>query len=212
MKVLIINDHPLFLAGLSLLVADMHPNAIVIEASNVDIALTFAKMHPDLRLCLLSLKLHTERDFIGMRQIKSSAPELAVLMIATENCLHNYANFLAADANSILSKHASKSELRYAMVNLLKQQTSCAKTRSRLATFNVPETPSMSPRQWDVFDCLMRGQSNKLICRELGLSINTVKSHLTAIFRAFDVHTRAHLLITVNKSPNLAHRLKNHIV
>jgi DNA-binding NarL/FixJ family response regulator len=53
----------------------------------------------------------------------------------------------------------------------------------------------LSPRQADVLGLLVEGRSNKLICRELGLSESTVKTHLAAIFRKLDVSTRTQAVV-----------------
>jgi DNA-binding NarL/FixJ family response regulator len=46
---------------------------------------------------------------------------------------------------------------------------------------------------------LVKGKPNKLICRQLGLSPNTVKSHLNAIFRALDVVNRTQAVVAAQQ-------------
>ena len=48
----------------------------------------------------------------------------------------------------------------------------------------------LTPRQLDVLRCLMRGQPNKLIARELGLTEGTVKIHIAAILRVLQARNR----------------------
>ena len=50
--------------------------------------------------------------------------------------------------------------------------------------------PRLTPRQVDVLVCAVRGQSNKLIARELGISDGTVKQHLNAVYRELGVNSR----------------------
>jgi len=45
----------------------------------------------------------------------------------------------------------------------------------------------------------MQGQSNKAICRWLNLAEPTVKNHVTALLRVFDVANRTSLVVAVNK-------------
>ena len=61
-------------------------------------------------------------------------------------------------------------------------------------------TSSLSPRQRDVLNLLVKGMPNKLICRELGLSLNTVKSHVGAIFRALNAKNRTQDVIAAQRS------------
>jgi DNA-binding NarL/FixJ family response regulator len=53
----------------------------------------------------------------------------------------------------------------------------------------------MSPRQRDVLRLLVEGRTNKQICRELGLSESTVKTHLEAIFRKLGVVSRTQAVL-----------------
>jgi DNA-binding NarL/FixJ family response regulator len=58
---------------------------------------------------------------------------------------------------------------------------------------------SLTARQRDVLDLLVKGMPNKLICRELGLSPNTVKSHVGAIFRALNATNRTQAVLAAQR-------------
>jgi DNA-binding CsgD family transcriptional regulator len=53
---------------------------------------------------------------------------------------------------------------------------------------------SLTPRQRDTLECLLSGASEKETARRLGLSPHTVHVHVKALYRAFEVRTRAELL------------------
>jgi DNA-binding CsgD family transcriptional regulator len=53
----------------------------------------------------------------------------------------------------------------------------------------------LSEAQRRVFRLLVEGLSEKRIARQLGLSPCTVHNHVAAIYRAFDVHSRAEFLV-----------------
>jgi DNA-binding NarL/FixJ family response regulator len=72
----------------------------------------------------------------------------------------------------------------------LRVQEPAAQTHSRGAAFS-----SLTQRQRDVLELLVKGLPNKLICRELDLSPNTVKSHISAIFRALNATNRTQAVI-----------------
>ena len=57
MKVLLVDDHALFRAGLRLLLSTIAPDMQVLEAATIEQAETLAREHPDLQLCLLDLML-----------------------------------------------------------------------------------------------------------------------------------------------------------
>jgi DNA-binding CsgD family transcriptional regulator len=52
----------------------------------------------------------------------------------------------------------------------------------------------LSPRQHDILQRLVAGQRTPAIARDLFLSQNTVRNHLSAIFRRFGVHSQSQLL------------------
>ena len=45
----------------------------------------------------------------------------------------------------------------------------------------------------------MKGRSNKLICRELGLAERTVKAHMSAVLNALKVTSRTQAVIAAGK-------------
>jgi DNA-binding NarL/FixJ family response regulator len=57
----------------------------------------------------------------------------------------------------------------------------------------------LTPRQTDVLGLLLRGQSNKLIARELDLSVETVKDHVAAVLRALGVNSRTQAVLAVSQ-------------
>ncbi len=54
---------------------------------------------------------------------------------------------------------------------------------------------ALSPRQAQVVHCILRTLSDKQIARELGISIPTVRFHLSAVFAKIGVRDRCELLI-----------------
>lgn len=59
---------------------------------------------------------------------------------------------------------------------------------------HLPELADLPPRQWEVLDRLARGERVPGIARALFLSQSTVRNHLTAIYRRFDVNSQEELL------------------
>ena len=59
--------------------------------------------------------------------------------------------------------------------------------------------PRLTPRQIDVLICAVRGQSNKLIARALGISDGTVKQHLNAVYRELAVNSRTEAVYLLSR-------------
>jgi DNA-binding NarL/FixJ family response regulator len=66
------------------------------------------------------------------------------------------------------------------------------------------QVPSMkdiglTPRQSEVLSLLLQGLPNKLIARQLNLSVETVKDHVAAVLRALGVSTRTQAVLAVSQ-------------
>jgi DNA-binding NarL/FixJ family response regulator len=77
-------------------------------------------------------------------------------------------------------------------------------TRGALHAPHQDDTPSveslgLSKRQSDVLAYLLQGMPNKLIAREMGISIETVKDHVAAVLRALNVSSRTQAVLAVSQ-------------
>ena len=61
------------------------------------------------------------------------------------------------------------------------------------------ESLGLSRRQGDVLAYLLKGMPNKLIAREMGLSVETVKDHVAAVLRALKVSSRTQAVLAVSQ-------------
>ena len=57
----------------------------------------------------------------------------------------------------------------------------------------------LTPRQSEVLGLLLKGLPNKLIARELNLSVDTVKDHVAAVLRALGVSSRTQAVVAVGR-------------
>jgi DNA-binding NarL/FixJ family response regulator len=55
----------------------------------------------------------------------------------------------------------------------------------------------LTPRQTDVLALLLQGKPNKLIARDLNLSVETVKDHVAAVLRTLNVSSRTQAVLAV---------------
>jgi DNA-binding NarL/FixJ family response regulator len=61
------------------------------------------------------------------------------------------------------------------------------------------ESLGLSPRQADVLSYLLKGLPNKLIAREMGVSVETVKDHVAAVLRALKVSSRTQAVLAIGQ-------------
>jgi DNA-binding NarL/FixJ family response regulator len=196
-KILIIDDHALFRAGLRMLLSTIGQNVACLEAGTIADALSIITQHSDLQLCLLDLTLKNEQAIGAIKRIKEIAPQVAVVVVSGSDDNDTISNCIDAGAMSFISKSATPDVLKQALKHILKgavylpDQINSAMDSAALSP--------LTPRQQQVLQSLSRGLPNKLIARELGLSENTVKEHIAAVFAALGVRNRTEAVIKASR-------------
>lgn len=56
---------------------------------------------------------------------------------------------------------------------------------------------ALSPRQAEIVEHLLRGESDKQIARSLGISVPTVRTHMGRLFQKFDLNDRVELVLYI---------------
>ena len=106
----------------------------------------------------------------------------------------------ALGARGFLSKSASVEEMGEAIERVMAGETHFAADIAQASA----ETPaaafaSLSPAQLEVLGELAAGHANKIIAYNLNLAEPTVKSHLSAIYRALGVSNRSMAILELQK-------------
>ena len=200
MKVLLVDDHALFRAGLRLLLSTIAADMQVLEAATVEQAETLALEHPDLQLCLLDLMLKDEHGLQALQRIKAAAPGVAAVVVSASTDAASVRASLDAGAMSYIPKSMPPEQLTHAMRQVLEGRIYLPEEvmRAELA-MPAPATLALSPRQLDVLGGLSRGLPTKLIARELQLSEHTVKEYIAALFQVLGVHNRTEAVIKASR-------------
>jgi DNA-binding NarL/FixJ family response regulator len=196
-KILIIDDHALFRAGLRMLLSTIGHNVVCLEAGTIADALALIAHHADLQLCLLDLALKNEHGLEAIHRIKEVAPQVAVVVLSGSDDNNTISSCIDAGAMSFISKSATPDVLRQALGHILKGAVYLP-DQINSAMGNAPLSP-LTPRQQQVLQALSRGLPNKLIARELSLSENTVKEHIAAVFAALGVRNRTEAVIKASR-------------
>ena len=198
MKILIVDDHALFRAGLRMLLSTIGHNVLCVEAGSIADALALIAQHPDLQLCLLDLTLKNEHGLGAIQKIKEAAPRVAVVVVSGSDDSDTISSCIDAGAMSFIPKSATPDVLRQALQHILKgavylpdQIVSAMENRSAC--------PQLTPRQLQVLQALSRGLPNKLIAHELGLSEHTIKDHVAAVFAVLGVRNRTEAVIKASQ-------------
>ena len=198
MKVLIADDHPLVRDALKRTLLLVEPGAQVLEAADYAGALQLMQTEP-LQLALLDLHMPGMDRVDGLRRLRLLFPQLPMAVASGEDDPVVIRATLSAGAVGFLPKSESPELLQQALRLVLGGGTYLpAQALADLRHGAPPPRPDASgltPRQLDVLRCLMRGQPNKLIARELGLTEGTVKIHIAAILRVLQARNRTEAVV-----------------
>jgi DNA-binding NarL/FixJ family response regulator len=197
-KILIVDDHALFRAGLRMLLGTIGTHVTVLEAADTAQALALLRAHPDIQACLLDLALKAEAGIDAIQLIKDLAPQTAVVVVSAADDSATIRRCIDAGAMSFIPKSVTPDVLTLALQHVLGGTVYLPE--QILATMDATAPgPSLTTRQLQVLQCLSRGLPTKLIARELGLSEHTVKDHITAIFQALDARNRTEAVIKAGR-------------
>ena len=199
MKILLVDDHALFRAGLRLLLRAIRSDALILEASDIDAALTIAAREPDLQLCLLDLMLRNERGLDVLSRLRELAPEVAIVIVSASEEPQAVRQSIDAGAMSFIPKSATPEELSEALRQVLAGHVYLpSAVISHLSQVPAPQV-SLTPRQTEVLNALSRGLVTKSIARELGLSEHTVKEYIGTLFQLLGVHNRTEAVVVASR-------------
>ncbi|AJA61763.1 MULTISPECIES: response regulator transcription factor [Bradyrhizobium] len=100
---------------------------------------------------------------------------------------------IKAGAEDFLTKPVSSEQLIAAIERALVRQRAAQAHRGRLETFRI-HLATLTHRERQVFDLIVRGRINKQIAHELGTTERTVKAHRHQVMEKMQVHSLAELV------------------
>jgi DNA-binding NarL/FixJ family response regulator len=195
MHVLLIDDHALFRAGMSMLFQRMDPEVQVVEANSLEAALAynFDPSRP-FDLILLDLTLQGMSGLDGLRPLQRRFPDVPVVVVTGSGEHNAMSEARAKGAKGYLVKTTTAAAMTQALQRVLQGHSHFPEELARPLT-----QAHMTPRQRDVLDLLCQGKANKEIAAILGMSDHTVSAHLKMIFLALEVHTRTEAVLAARK-------------
>lgn len=199
MKLLVVDDHPVFRDGLAALLRQAAENTIVLQAPECASALIIADEHQDLDAVFVDLMMPGMSGDLAVREFGKRRPELPVVVLSSSENPSDVRRALNAGALGYIPKSANPQTLLSALQlvlsgniyvpPLLARAAQPAKNESGGKGTTVP-VEQLTERQVDVLKHLCTGLSNKEISSRLGIAEKTVKVHVAAIFKTLNVVNR----------------------
>ena len=196
MRFLIVDDHPALREGVGAILRQTADGAEVLHADNGASALATIARRPDINVVFLDLMLPGQGGLAVLEELGALYPGLPVIMLSSSEDPTDVRRALAQGALGYVPKSASSATLLAALQLVLAGEI-------YVPPFVVQETSGHEPvaagedgaalteRQIEVLKLIDAEMTNKQIAHRLIVSEKTVKAHVTAIFRALRVASRA---------------------
>jgi DNA-binding NarL/FixJ family response regulator len=211
MKILVVDDHSLITDALSVLFLDLDPAAEVLTTRTAEGGMDLLEKNPDLDLVVLDLGMPGVSGTSLLESMDAHSPEMKILVLSGQQDPRNVMRVLQLGAAGFVPKSMASDTLLAAVKFVLSGgvyiPADLLEEVNRVAMIGTPERPrevgatrvELTERQEQVLHLLARGAPIKIICRELGLSEGTVKTHVTAIYRAFNASNRTEALLAARR-------------
>lgn len=218
MKLLLVDDHPLFREGVALLLTRLASDLEIFEASSCDEGFRACEAHPDLDLILLDLFLGKQSGMDALTVFRERHTQIPVVVMSTSEdeatvrraLDHGAMGFIPKSSSSAIMLNALRLVLAkgiYLPPLLMAQDRGLQAAivtpawlaaRSHAGALS-PRDLGLTPRQADVLHLVLQGKPVKLIGRDLGIGEGTVKGHVSAVLRALNVTTRTQAIVAAHR-------------
>lgn len=188
-KVMIVDDHPLVRVGIATVVNQQPDMTIAAEADGGPRTLELYREHrPD--VVLMDLRLRGDSGTRLTSAIRAEFPGARVLVISNYDGDEDIHQALAAGAMGYLFKSVVEDELVDAIREINAGRSYLPKGVAARLEENKTRA-HLTRREEEILDLLGKGLGNRELGQVLGISEDTIKTHLKSLFRKLDVSDRA---------------------
>ena len=207
MKILVVDDHALVREGLRQVLRGLDEGLEVLDAPDCARAFVIAELHPDLDVVLLDYHLPDMNGLAALDFFAHSHPELPIIILSGSASPQTMRRVMDRGAAGFVTKSGLSSELlsvvKLVMAGGIYTPPDCAGDTdpAPLQTSGMGgQAPALLTRRQElVLLELLDGRTNRQISVKLHLSEETVKNHVTAILRRFDVQTRTQAVLAAER-------------
>lgn len=195
LRVLIVDDHPLYREGLSSLLTRLNPGTHVSSVRSVEEAGQFTGQPFD--LILLDLKMPGISGMAALKGMRAMFETASVVVVSGDESPTTIHEAILLGAAGYVPKSTDIAVTIHALNLVMDQGTYLPPAALHRPPHEQPAhasptewSRSLSPRQLAVLRCLLQGKPNKIIARDIGIAEGTVKAHLWAVYQLLGVNSR----------------------
>jgi DNA-binding NarL/FixJ family response regulator len=189
-RILTVDDHPLLRAGIAAVIQVQKDMILVGEATNGEEAIEAFRLHrPD--VALMDLQMPEKGGIEAMNVILGEFPDARIVVLTTFQGDVQALRAIKAGACGYLLKNMLRKEL-VETIRIVHAGGRRIPPRVAAGVAEHVTSRALSGREIDILDRVAKGNSNKIIASQLGISEGTVKTHLKSILSKLDANDRTH--------------------
>jgi DNA-binding NarL/FixJ family response regulator len=217
MRVLLVDDHELFRAGLALLIKELFPDAILLHANTLLHGVNSAMTeNPD--IVFLDLELPDGHGCDALAQLKDARPSLPVVVLSADERGETVGRCLELRAMGYVPKSSSPEALHAAIVAVLsggvflpaasiaglrraidtagaaRESGKAQPTNGGVEPWDAPRL-GLTPREYETLAWLARGLPSKAIASKMRLEDITVRKYISHLLAHFNLRRRTELIV-----------------
>ena len=198
-KVIVTDDHPLFLDGIEKALSENENIDVVGRAADGEALLALLETDIQVDVIVLDISMPKLDGTETVKQLKKKYPNIKILIMTIHNEKEYIINLMNQGVSGYLLKDKGQSELINAIQQI--QQGAAYYGLDVLNTIaNTPNSPAkpevakLSDREIDVLTCIGKGLTSKQISEYLHISENTVHTHRRNLLKKLDLPNEKHLV------------------
>ncbi len=188
-RVLVVDDHPLFRDGLVGLLATVEDVEVVAAAGDGEEGVRRAvELTPD--VVLMDLDLPGTPGLEATRRILAASPGTAVLVLTMVDDDNSVLAALRVGARGYVLKGAAQEEVLSALRTVASGGAVFGQRVAEQVLSGRRVGGELTPREAEVLALIAQGRTNAEISRELGISVKTVQNHVSQVLAKLQVRDR----------------------
>lgn len=204
-KILLVDDHIIVRKGIKELLEDSDEIRVVSEAGTAEEMFKIINKE-DLDMVILDISLPGRSGVDALKQLKSSIPELPVLILSMHPESQYALRVMKSGAAGYLTKESVPEELIKAIhkINRGKKyiSTNLAEELTNFLNGNIEKLPhqTLTDREYEVLLKIAEGQKLTEIAEDLSLSVKTISTYRSRILKKMKMKTNSELIKYVLKN------------
>ncbi len=204
MRILIVDDHPMFRRGLIRIISDKYTDELLVfsEAGCGEDAIEMSNQH-SYDLAVLDLSMPGIGGLATLEILRHRFPQLPILILSMFTEDQFAVNALKLGASGYINKMEADEELLLAIKTVFEGRrylshslsTALIEQATQPKKVEVADKHStLSKREYEILLRVTEGQSLKIIAHELNLSIKTISTYKYRLFSKMGFHSLADLI------------------